>query len=42
MRELVRQANQGTITVLEGVCVDAAIKGVYEKRVKQMYIKDSE
>jgi len=34
MRDLVKQANQGTITVLEGVCADATVKGIYEKRAK--------
>lgn len=34
MQELVRRAGQGSITVLEGVCVDATIKCIYEKRVK--------
>jgi hypothetical protein len=33
MRELVRQAGQGTITVLEGTCVDAKIKIRIEKQV---------
>jgi hypothetical protein len=34
IHELVRRAGQGTITVLEGTCVDATVKGIYEKRVK--------
>ena len=33
MRELVKQAGQGTITVLEGTCVDAKIKIRIEKQV---------
>ena len=33
MHDLVRRAGQGTITVLEGTCVDATIKGIYERRV---------
>jgi len=33
MRELVRQAGQGTITVLEGTCVDVKLKTVDEKQV---------
>ena len=33
MRELVRQAGQGTITVLEGTCVDAKIEIRIEKQV---------
>ena len=30
MRDLVKRANQGTITVLEGVCVDVKLKTVEE------------
>lgn len=30
MRDLVKRAGQGTITVLEGVCVDAKLKTVEE------------
>ena len=33
MRELVRQAGQGTITVLEGTCVDAKIEIRIERKV---------
>ena len=33
MRDLVKQANQGNITVLEGTCVDAKIKIRIEKQV---------
>jgi len=33
MRELVRQAGQGTITVLEGTCVDAKIEIRIERLV---------
>ena len=33
MRELVRQAGQGTITVLEGTCVDAKIEIRVERKV---------
>jgi len=33
MRELVRQAGQGTITVLEGTCVDAKIEIRIERQV---------
>lgn len=33
MRELVRQAGQGTITVLEGTCVDAKIEILIERKV---------
>jgi len=33
MRELVRQAGQGTITVLEGTCADAKINIRIEKQV---------
>ena len=33
MRDLVKLAGQGTITVLEGVCVDAKLKTVNEKQV---------
>ena len=33
MRDLVKLAGQGTITVLEGVCVDAKLKTVDEKQV---------
>ena len=33
MRELVKQAGQGTITVLEGTCADAKIKIRIEKQV---------
>jgi len=32
MRELVKQANQGTITVMEGICADAQIKARVEKQ----------
>jgi hypothetical protein len=32
MRELVKRAGQGTITVLEGVCADAKIKTRIEKQ----------
>ena len=32
MRNLVRQAGQGRITVLEGICVDARIKARVEKQ----------
>jgi hypothetical protein len=31
MRDLVKQAGQGTITVLEGICADAKIKTGIEK-----------
>jgi len=31
MRDLVKQAGQGTITVLEGICADAKIKTRIEK-----------
>jgi hypothetical protein len=30
MRDLVKRANQGTITVLEGTCVDVKLKTVEE------------
>lgn len=33
MRDLVKQAGQGTITMLEGVCVDVKLKTVDEKQV---------
>ena len=33
MRDLVRRAGQGTITVLEGTCVDAKIEIRIEKQV---------
>jgi hypothetical protein len=33
MRDLVKQAGQGTITVLEGTCVDAKINTRIEKQV---------
>ena len=33
MRELVKQAGQGTITVLEGTCVDAKIEIRIERKV---------
>ena len=33
MRDLVKLAGQGTITLLEGVCVDAKLKTVNEKQV---------
>ena len=33
MIDLVKRAGQGTITVLEGVCVDAKLKTVDEKQV---------
>ena len=33
MRDLVKLAGQGTITVLEGMCVDAKLKTVNEKQV---------
>ena len=33
MRDLVKQAGQGTITVLEGICVDAKIKIRVDKQV---------
>ena len=33
MKDLVKLAGQGTITVLEGVCVDAKLKTVNEKQV---------
>ena len=33
MRDLIKLAGQGTITVLEGVCVDAKLKTVNEKQV---------
>ena len=32
MRDLVKQAGQGTITVLEGICADAKIKARVEKQ----------
>ena len=36
MRDLVRQAGQGRITVLEGICVDAKIKARVEKSVSEV------
>jgi hypothetical protein len=33
MRDLVKRAGQGTITVLEGTCVDAKLKTVDDKQV---------
>ena len=33
MRDLVKQAGQGTITVLEGTCVDAKIEIRIERKV---------
>jgi hypothetical protein len=33
MRDLVKQADQGTITVLEGICADAKINIRVEKQV---------
>jgi len=36
MRELVKQAGQGTITVLEGICADAKIKTRIEKQVSEV------
>jgi hypothetical protein len=36
MRELVRQAGQGTITVLEGTCVDAKIEIRVERKVSEV------
>jgi hypothetical protein len=32
MRDMVKQAGQGTITVLEGICADAKIKTRVEKQ----------
>jgi hypothetical protein len=32
MRDLVKQAGQGTITVLEGICADAKIKTRIDKQ----------
>jgi hypothetical protein len=32
MRDLVKQAGQGTITVLEGICADAKINARVEKQ----------
>jgi hypothetical protein len=31
MQDLIRQAGQGTITVMEGICADAQIKARIEK-----------
>ena len=36
MRELVKQAGQGIITVLEGICADAKIKTRIEKQVSEV------
>jgi hypothetical protein len=32
MRDLVKQAGQGTITVLEGICADAKLKTRIDKQ----------
>jgi hypothetical protein len=36
MRDLVKQAGQGTITVLEGICADAKIKIRIDKQTSEV------
>ena len=36
MRDLVRQAGRGKITVLEGICADAKIKARVEKQTSEI------
>ena len=36
MRDLVKQAGQGTITVLEGICADAKIKTRIDKQTSRV------